>query len=286
MNLNKIFLLNLLRLARFDKPIGFFLLLWPTLTALWVASNQLPDIKLIIIFTMGTILMRSAGCIANDLADQNIDKYVKRTKNRQLVLKNITNQTAFIFLLSLLALSFFLVLQLNMYTTYLSILACISALIYPFFKRFFMIPQIFLGIAFSFGILLAFAAIQNTITMEGWLLFLANLLWVLGYDSHYALVDLEDDKKINIYSSAKTFGKFTPIFIIISFIFMYLIYFYFGYKNEYSKLFYFFLILSSFVNLYGLYAGLKNSSEGNFKAFKINNYVGLLIFLSFFTQIK
>jgi len=284
--LNKIFLLNLLRLARFDKPIGIFLLLWPTLTALWVASNQLPDIRLIIIFTAGTILMRSAGCVANDLADQSIDKCVKRTKNRQLVLKNITNQTALIFLFSLLALSFFLVLQLNMYTIYLSILACISALIYPFFKRFFMIPQIFLGITFSFGILLAFAAIQNTITLEGWLLFIANLLWVLGYDSHYALIDLEDDKKINIYSFAKTFGKFTPILIIISFIFMYLIYFYFGYKNEYSKLFYFFLILSSFLNLYGLYLGLKNSSEGNFKAFKTNNFVGLLIFLSFFTQIK
>ena len=284
--MNKILLLDLLQLARFDKPIGIFLLLWPTLTALWVASNQLPDIKLIIIFTVGTILMRSAGCIANDLADQNIDKHVKRTKNRQLVLKNITNQTAFIFLLFLLALSFLLVLQLNMYTIYLSILACISALIYPFFKRFFMIPQLFLGIAFSFGILLAFAAIKNTISLEGWLLFIANLFWVLGYDSHYALVDLEDDKKINIYSSAKTFGEFTPIFIIISFIFMYLIYFYFGYKNEYSKLFYFFLILSSFLNLYGLYLGLKNSSEGNFKAFKTNNFVGLLIFLSFFTQIK
>ena len=133
MNLNKIFLLNLLRLARFDKPIGIFLLLWPTLTALWVASNQLPDMKLIIIFTVGTILMRSAGCIANDLADQNTDKYVKRTKNRQLVLKNITNQTAFIFLLSLLALSFFLVLHLIIYKFYLSILAFISALIYPFF---------------------------------------------------------------------------------------------------------------------------------------------------------
>ena len=286
MNLNKIFLLDLLQLARFDKPIGIFLLLWPTLTALWVASNQLPDIKLIIIFTVGTILMRSAGCIANDLADQNIDKYVKRTKNRQLVLKNITNQTAFIFLLFFLALSFLLVLQLNMYTIYLSILACISALIYPFFKRFFMIPQLFLGIAFSFGILLAFASIKNTISLDGWLLFIANLFWVLGYDSHYALVDLEDDKKINVYSSAKTFGKFTPIFIIISFIFMYLIYFYLGYKNEYSKLFYFFVTLSSFANLYGLYAGLKNSTDGNFKAFKINNYVGLLIFLSFFTQIK
>jgi 4-hydroxybenzoate polyprenyltransferase len=284
--LNKFFLFDLLQLARFDKPIGIFLLLWPTLTALWVASNQLPDIKLIIIFTVGTILMRSAGCIANDLADQNIDKHVKRTKNRQLVLKNITNQTAFIFLLFLLVLSFLLVLQLNMYTIYLSILACISALIYPFFKRFFMIPQFFLGIAFSFGILLAFAAIKNTISLEGWLLFIANLFWVLGYDSHYALVDLEDDKKINIYSSAKTFGKFTPIFIIISFIFMYLIYFYFGYKNEYSKLFYFFMTLSSFANLYGFYAGLKNSTDGNFKAFKINNYVGLLIFLSFFTQIK
>ena len=179
--------------------------------------------------------MRSAGCVANDLADQSIDKCVKRTKNRQLVLKNITNQSAFIFLLSLLALSFFLVLQLNMYTIHLSILACISALIYPFFKRFFMIPQLFLGITFSFGILLAFAAVQNTITLEGWLLFIANLLWVLGYDSHYALVDLEDDKKINIYSSAQTFGKFTPILIIISFIFMYLIYFYFGHNNEYSN---------------------------------------------------
>lgn len=285
MNLNKIFLLNLAQLARFDKPIGIFLLLWPTLTALWVASNQVPDTKLIIIFILGTILMRAAGCIANDLADQNIDKDVARTKNRQLVLKNITNRTAFIFLLFLLLISFFLVLQLNIYTIYLSILACISALIYPFFKRFFMIPQVFLGVAFSFGILMAFTATQNAITLQGWLLFLANLLWVLGYDSHYALVDLEDDKKINIYSSAKTFGRFTPFLILISFIFMYLIYFYFGYKNEYSKLFYFFLTLSSLVNLYGLHIGLKNSLEGNFEAFKINNYVGLFIFLSFFTQI-
>tara|TARA_B100000035_G_scaffold315481_1_gene336834 strand:- start:15819 stop:16676 length:858 start_codon:yes stop_codon:yes gene_type:complete len=285
LNFNKTFLLNLLRLARFDKPIGIFLLLWPTLTALWVASNQLPDIKLIIIFTVGTILMRSAGCIANDLVDQDIDKNVTRTKNRQLVSKNITNQSAIIFLLTLLILSFFLVLQLNMYTIYLSFFACISAFIYPFFKRFFIIPQVFLGVAFSFGILMAFAATKNTITYEGWLLFIANLLWVLGYDSHYALVDLEDDKKINIYSSAKTFGRFTPIFILISFIFMYLIYFYFGFKNEYSKSFYFFLVVASAANLFGIYEGLKNSRKGNFKAFKINNYVGLLIFLSFFMQI-
>ena len=286
MNFNKIYFYNLLRLARLDKPIGIFLLLWPTLTALWVASNQFPEIKLIIIFTVGTIFMRSAGCVANDLADQKIDQRVSRTKNRPLVIKNITNSSAVKFLLILLILSLLLVLQLNWYAFYLSLLACISALIYPFFKRFFIIPQLFLGITFSFGILMAFAAIQNTIPLDGWLLFLANLFWVLGYDSHYALVDLDDDKKINIYSSAKTFGRLTPLIIAISFILMYLIYLYLGFKNEYSKLFYIFLIVSSFVNLFGIFEGLKNSFDGNFKAFKTNNYVGLFIFLSFCTQIK
>ena len=286
MNFNKIYFYDLLRLARLDKPIGIFLLLWPTLTALWVASNQFPEIKLIIIFTVGTIFMRSAGCVANDLADQKIDQRVSRTKNRPLVIKNITNSSAVKFLLILLILSLLLVLQLNWYAFYLSLLACISALIYPLFKRFFMIPQLFLGITFSFGILIAFAAIQNTISLDGWLLFLANLFWVLGYDSHYALVDLDDDKKINIYSSAKTFGRLTPLIIAISFILMYVIYLYLGLKNEYSKLFYIFLIVSSFVNLFGIFEGLKNSLDGNFKAFKTNNYVGLFIFLSFCTQIK
>ena len=281
---NKIFLYNLVLLARLNKPIGIFLLLWPSLTALWLASNDTPDFKLIIIFILGTILMRSAGCVVNDIADQKFDKHVLRTNNRPLVLKSISNQTAFKFLFLLLVLSFFLVLQLNFYTFCLSLLALLFALLYPFTKRFFVIPQFFLGITFSFGILMAFTATQNMIPMEGWMLFFANLFWVLGYDSHYALVDLEDDKNIPINSSAKTFGRLTPFFISICFITMYLIYLYLGIKNQYSYVFYLFIFISLFITSYGMFLGYKDSILGNFKAFKVHNYVGFFIFLAIFSQ--
>ena len=161
MILNKIFFYNLLILIRLNNPTGIFLLLWPTITALFFASNAIPDFKLILIFTTGTFLMRSAGCIANDLADQNIDEKVERTKNRPLVVKTVSNKTAFITLIFFLAFSLFLVLQLNLYSFYISLFALFSAILYPFSKRFFIIPQLFLGIAFSSGILMAFTATQN-----------------------------------------------------------------------------------------------------------------------------
>lgn len=277
---------DLLLLARLNKPIGIFLLLWPTLTALWFSSGQLPEVKLIVIFTLGTVLMRSAGCIANDIADRNIDAKVKRTKNRPLALGDISLLAAFAFLLILVVISFILVSQLNPFAVFLSFFALISALIYPFSKRFFKIPQFFLGVAFGFGILMTFAVTQNSIPAEGWLLFAANLLWVMGYDSHYALMDVEDDKKLAVYSSAKTLGSLTTFFIIISFIAMYLIYLYIGLKFTYSYAYYASMLLAVFISSYGVLIGCGKKPTNNYKAFIANNYVGFFVFLAFVSQIQ
>ena len=277
---------NLLLLARLNKPIGILLLLWPTLTALWFSSGQLPETKLIAIFILGSVLMRSAGCIANDMADRNIDAKVQRTKSRPLAQEKIRLRTALAFLLILLIISFVLVLQLNTYAIFLSAMALIFALIYPFCKRFVKVPQFFLGVAFGFGILMAFAVTQNSIPVEGWLLFAGNLLWVMGYDSHYALMDVEDDKKLAIYSSAKTLGRRTTIFITINFIAMYIIYFYIGLQEEYSYGFYSLILLAAFISIYTIVIGGDNRHKNNYKAFVANNYVGLFIFLAFVSQIQ
>ncbi|NQW35246.1 MAG: 4-hydroxybenzoate octaprenyltransferase, partial [Methylophilales bacterium] len=171
---------NIITLSRINKPIGIFLLLWPTLIALWVAQQGIPALKILIIFILGTILMRSAGCIANDLADRNIDKFVNRTKSRPLANRIISVKLALIYFMVLLLMAFLLVLQLNCLTIMLSFLAVISAVIYPFSKRFFALPQLILGISFGFGILMAFSATLGMLPFEAWALFLANIFWTLS----------------------------------------------------------------------------------------------------------
>jgi 4-hydroxybenzoate polyprenyltransferase len=196
------------KLIRADKPIGALLLLWPTLIALWLASNGKPDFTLVLIFTAGTILMRSAGCAINDYADRDFDKHVKRTAERPLTSGRIEPWEAVAVAAVLAIASFLLILPLNALTRQLSVAAVIIAATYPYFKRFFAIPQAYLGIAFGFGIPMAFAAVQDQVPAVAWWLLVANVFWAIAYDTEYAMVDRDDDLKLGMRTSAITFGRF------------------------------------------------------------------------------
>jgi 4-hydroxybenzoate polyprenyltransferase len=196
------------RLVRIDKPIGILLLLWPTLFALWMASGGTPDLMLVLIFTLGTVLMRSAGCAINDYADRDFDRHVKRTAERPLTSGRIQPWEALMVAGVLALVSFLLVLPLNLLTKQLSVAALVIAGSYPYFKRFFAIPQAYLGIAFGFGIPMTFAAVQGEVPAIAWWLLVANVFWAIAYDTEYAMVDRDDDLKIGIRTSAITFGRY------------------------------------------------------------------------------
>ncbi len=203
------------RLVRLDKPIGSLLLLWPTLSALWLAANGQPDWRLVLIFSVGTLLMRSAGCAINDFADRDFDKHVKRTAQRPLTSGQIAPWEAVAVAVVLALLSFVLILPLNLLTWQLSVAAVVIAATYPYFKRFFALPQAYLGVAFGFGIPMAYAAVLNTVPVEAWVLLVANIFWALAYDTEYAMVDRDDDLLIGIRTSAITFGRFDVLAVMI-----------------------------------------------------------------------
>eukprot|EP01133_Synstelium_polycarpum_P023650 gene23650-28340_t len=203
------------RLIRLDKPIGTVLLLWPTLCALWLAQQGVPDWRLLLIFTLGTFLMRSAGCAINDYADQDIDKFVKRTAERPITSGRISGKEALAVAGVLTVLAFCLILPLNTLTKQLSVAAVIIAATYPYFKRFFAIPQAYLGIAFGFGIPMGFAAITGSVPVVAWLLLVGNVFWAVAYDTEYAMVDRDDDLKIGIKTSAITFGRYDVAIIML-----------------------------------------------------------------------
>jgi 4-hydroxybenzoate polyprenyltransferase len=197
------------KLMRLDKPIGILLLLWPTLWALWIAGNGRPDWVVLAIFTLGTVLMRSAGCVINDYADRDFDPHVERTKARPLAAGTVTTREAFALFAVLVVLSFLLVLPLlTPLMLGLALAALFLAASYPFTKRFFAIPQAYLGVAFGFGIPMAFAASLDRVPATAWWLLLANVFWAVAYDTEYALVDRDDDIRIGIKTSALTFGRF------------------------------------------------------------------------------
>jgi len=196
-----------MRLIRLDKPIGILLLLWPTFWALWIAAKGKPAPMLVALFTVGTILMRSAGCAVNDVADRKFDRHVKRTAQRPVTAGLIAPWEALTVAAVLALAAFLLILPLNILTKQLSVAAVAIAVSYPYFKRFFAIPQAYLGIAFGFGIPMAFAATTDTVPMVAWWLLLANVFWAIAYDTEYAMVDREDDLKIGIRTSAITFGR-------------------------------------------------------------------------------
>jgi 4-hydroxybenzoate polyprenyltransferase len=203
------------KLMRLDKPIGILLLLWPTLSGLWLAAEGLPSIDILMIFVLGTILMRSAGCVVNDFADRDFDPHVERTKNRPLAVRAVSTKEALLLAAGLSLVAFLLIQPLNHLTIELSFVALFLAASYPFTKRFFAMPQAYLGIAFSFGIPMAFAAQTGEVPFLAWFLMAANLLWVIAYDTEYAMVDKADDLKIGIKTSAITFGRYDVLGVML-----------------------------------------------------------------------
>lgn len=266
------------RLMRLDKPIGILLLLWPTLWALWLAADGHPHWTFVGIFSFGTVLMRSAGCVMNDVADRNFDGHVARTQNRPLVSGEVAVKEALLLAAALSLLAFGLVITLNRLTVLLSIPALFLAASYPLTKRFFALPQAYLGVAFGFGIPMAFAAVQGEVPFEAWLLLLANVCWSLAYDTEYAMVDRKDDLKIGIRSSAITFGRFDVAWIMFFYIAMLTLLACVGYGLNFSWPYYVCLLAAFGVVLYH-YQLIKNRDEMQcFKAFLHNNWLGALIF--------
>ncbi len=267
------------RLMRLDKPIGTFLLLWPTLWALWFAAKGHPDWRLVVIFTLGTFLMRSAGCVMNDIADRNFDGHVARTHLRPLVSGEVSVNEALILAAGLSLIAFSLVLTLNGLTILLSFPALLLAITYPLTKRFFALPQAYLGIAFGFGIPMAFAAVQNAVPFEAWLMLLANVCWSLAYDTEYAMVDRKDDLIIGIRSTAITFGRFDVALILCFYIAMLAMMAYVGHLLNVHWPYYVSLICALGVVFYH-YQLIKHREEaGCFKAFLHNNWLGAVLFV-------
>jgi len=273
-------LTDYLALIRFDKPIGTLLVLWPTLWALWLATNGQPSFTLLLIFTLGTFLMRSAGCAINDYADRNFDKHVERTENRPLTAGRIKSWEA-LMVAGLLALAaFLLILPLNTFTKILSVPALLVAMIYPFTKRFFSMPQAVLGIAFSFGIPMSFAAAQNNIPLYAWVLVLSNIAWAIAYDTAYAMVDKNDDLKLGIKTSAITFGAYDVMAILACYGVFFVGFAYIAIAQNFASVFWIFW-LSGLGLVFHYYQLIKTRDRAKcFQAFKQNSWLGALFFIA------
>ena len=266
------------RLVRLDKPIGSLLLLWPTLSALWLASNGRPDWSLVAIFTIGTVLMRSAGCAINDFADRDFDRHVKRTAERPLTSGRIAAWEAVAIAAVLALLSFLLILPLNALTLQLSVLAVIVAGTYPYFKRFFALPQAYLGIAFGFGIPMAYAAVLGTVPAEAWILLLANVFWALAYDTEYAMVDRDDDLRIGIRTSAITFGRFDVLAVMVCYAASLLLIGLVGAYRGLGPAFFAGLLVAAGIAVYHYTLIRGRERMRCFAAFRHNNWLGAAVF--------
>ena len=264
-------------LVRLDKPIGSLLLLWPTLSALWLASGGPPDWQLVAIFTLGTVLMRSAGCAINDFADRDFDRHVKRTAERPLTSGRIAAWEAVAVAAVLALLSFLLILPLNTLTLQLSVLAVLVAGTYPYFKRFFALPQAYLGIAFGFGIPMAYAAVLGTVPADAWVLLLANVFWALAYDTEYAMVDRDDDVHIGIRTSAITFGRFDVLAVMICYAVNLLLIGLVGASHGLGPGFYAGLIVAAGIALYHYTLIRERDRLRCFAAFRHNNWLGAAV---------
>jgi 4-hydroxybenzoate polyprenyltransferase len=266
------------KLMRLDKPIGILLLLWPALWALWFASPRAQRFDILLIFVLGTILMRSAGCVINDYADRDIDPHVERTKNRPIAAGLVSPKEALILALVLLLLSFILVLFLNQFTIVLSVVALAVAASYPFSKRFFPLPQAWLGIAFGMSILMAFAAYRNNLPPLAWWLLAANIFWAIAYDTEYAMVDRDDDMRLNIKTSALLFGVFDVAAVMFCHGVFIAILAGIGLWMKLGVAYYAGLVLACGLIL-SQYQLIKTRQRDRcFEAFKNNNWVGMAIF--------
>ena len=270
------------RLVRLDKPIGSLLLLWPTLSALWLASGGVPDWQLVAIFSIGTVLMRSAGCAINDYADRDFDKHVQRTAQRPLTSGQIQSWEALAVAAVLALLSLLLIQTLNLLTKELSIAAVLVAGSYPYFKRFFALPQAYLGIAFGFGIPMAYAAVQDSVPAVAWVLLLANVFWALAYDTEYAMVDREDDLKIGIRTSAITFGRHDVLAVMLCYAFSLGLIAVVGWQLGLGLFFYAGLLVASGIAVYHWTLIRGRERFACFKAFRHNNWLGAAVFAGIF----
>jgi 4-hydroxybenzoate polyprenyltransferase len=266
------------RLIRLDKPIGTLLLLWPTLWAVWLAAEGKPRLDILIIFVVGTLLMRSAGCAMNDYADRNFDPHVERTRGRPLAAGEIRPQEALVLAAVLAAAAFALVLFLNWLAILLSFVGLAIAATYPFSKRFFALPQAYLGIAFGFGIPMAYAAIQYRLPLECWLLLAANVCYSFAYDTEYAMVDRDDDARLGIHTSALTLGRWDVAAVMASYGVMIGLLALLGIRLSLSWPYYAGLAAAASMMLYHWRLIRDRSREGCFKAFLHNNWVGGAIF--------
>ena len=272
------------RLMRLNKPIGILLLLWPTLWALWLASRGMPDWITLLIFITGTVLMRSSGCVMNDIADRKYDGLVERTKNRPLATGEVSVKEAWLLAGGLCILAFCLAWQFNKTTILLSFAALFLAATYPFTKRLLAIPQAYLGVAFGFGIPMAFAAVNDYIPPLAWVLLLANVFWAIAYDTEYAMVDRDEDVKIGIKSSAIFFGNYDVIAVMACYAIMLGLLAYVGRLMGFGKFYYTGLAAAMGLVLWQYQLIKKRAKKDCFNAFLSNNWIGLVIFIGFVAQ--
>lgn len=266
------------RLMRLDKPIGILLLLWPTLWALLIAAQGKPNWVIVLIFVTGTVLMRSAGCVMNDIADSKYDGLVERTKNRPLANNEVSKKEAYLLAAVLSLVAFGFVCTLNTLTIKLSLLALLLAVSYPFTKRFLAIPQAYLGVAFGFGIPMAFAAIMGYVAPIAWVLLLANVFWAIAYDTEYAMVDREDDLKIGIKSSAITFGRFDVVAVMFCYALTLLLLALGGKWLFMGYAYYVGLLCATAIAVYHYFLIRTRERTKCFKAFLHNSWFGFAVF--------
>ncbi len=278
-----------LQLIRWDRPAGWLLLLWPTLSALWIAAGGFPGWHLLLVFTLGTVLMRSAGCCINDVADRDFDKHVKRTAQRPVTSGAVSTTEALLLGAALALVAFALVLTTNRLTVALSFAALLVTVVYPYSKRFFSMPQAVLGVAFSFGIPMAFAAVRggpsvdltalhNAVPPLAWLLLLGNLFWVLAYDTEYAMVDRDDDLRIGIKTSAITLGRF-DIWAIITFYAIHIgLWFALVWPIAGSVWFLLGILAAAGQALWHGWLIRERQRDQCFKAFRLNHWLGFAVF--------
>lgn len=267
------------RLIRLDRPIGTLLLLWPTLWALWIAANGIPDLHILVVFTVGVLLMRSAGCAINDFADREIDGHVARTANRPLATGVISPAEAIAVFAVLGILSFLLVLSLNTLTIWMSVPGILLAASYPFMKRFHHLPQVHLGIAFAWAVPMAFTAVTGELpTPVGWLVFLAFVLWTVWFDTLYAMADKEEDLMIGVKSTAILFGDADRLIVgalqVLTFFALIML----GREADLQWPYYLSLVVAAVMALYQQFLVRQRQSAECMRAFLNNNYVGLVVF--------
>ena len=274
------------RLARFDKPIGILLLLWPTMSALWLASNGFPDVNILMIFIIGVVVMRSAGCVINDLADTEIDKHVERTRRRPLATGELSTKEALVFLLFLLSIALCLAIVLGFKVVAWSLGGLVLTIIYPFCKRFIKSPQVILGLTFSWSIPMAYVACGTEFNLSMFFLWVGVLIWIVVYDTFYALVDIDDDLKTGVFSTAILFGDKVSFITSLSQIIVLLVWAYLGTILEMSLIY--FLMLIVVLLLFYRQQLLISAREKKdcFRAFNESWYVGFFHFLGIFLSLS